>query len=533
MDTPECIEFIKAWASDCDEKHRRCKDGSTTVLPDRVISVGKSGDPHLVEPKQGTRARYIALSHRWGGKVALTLTTDTFEAFKISIPFSTFPRTFQDAITVCRALGVEYLWIDSICIIQQNKEDWDVQGSKMDQVYVNSYLTIAADCAENGEAGFLRSPARGNFLAKTRKLAYQGPQHQKGQAFVRPLREFGSSGGFGRHYDSWEREGSQASAIVEQGSYLIKRGWILQETLLPRRIIHFLPDEVAWRCISTSRCECKLEPHARVVHAPLDLEEPREINIRDMKEFWKEIVEQFTRRDLTVATDRLAATAGVASPAHATKPDVAYYAGLWSDDLPSTLLWTVDRPVQARQTDNYSSHRIEPFIAPTWSWASVTGNVLFLFWKRNFDRGRWARCAPDMEIITVQCELAGKNKYGSVKNAELTAEGYLCKVHVWLTSGSVWHFPFKMESKKPGGAVGKSHGLFYPDTDEFLADLQGKRKKGVELTVVSVYESRMFLVLKQVREDGSVFERTGVLYCETQDAVKLEEWGHRERFTIV
>ncbi|ROT38148.1 HET-domain-containing protein [Sodiomyces alkalinus F11] len=546
-DAPECLDLIRTWVSDCEKKHRSCRKKKTPkTLPDRVILIRPGNDPQLVD-SQGLPGRYIALSHRWGGNVSLQLTKDKLEDFKRGIPFSSFPKTFQDAIHICRALEVDYIWIDSICIIQDSKEDWDVQGSKMDQVYANCLLTLAADAAENGGAGFITGTERQDLSGKTRKLIYHGPQGEEGELFVRPLREFGSMGGFGRHYQGWapqpqpeaETSSSQPSKhqLVEQGSYLLRRGWVLQETLLPRRMLHFLPNEVSWRCASASLCECQLRPHGNVAHAPLDLEQPREIDTEDLKEFWKEVVEQYTRRQLTFPSDRLAALAGMASRAQSVAPDAHYCAGLWSDALPSTLLWTVDRPVQLdKNAEEPASRRIDPAIAPSWSWASVTGYVLFLFWKRNYDRGRWAKSAPDLTDIQVQCTPTGQNRYGSVNvaDAKLTALGYLCKVRLWLTGGSKWHFPFRMEGGTPGGTLGRTGGYLYPDTDEFLESLQASGKQGMSMTVVSVYGSRMFLVLRPVGEEEElVFERIGVLYCEEKDAVGLSEWGRRDRFTLV
>ncbi|KAL2753029.1 hypothetical protein ACRALDRAFT_1083519 [Sodiomyces alcalophilus JCM 7366] len=544
-DAPECLDVIRTWVSDCEKKHRSCRKKKTpsNVLPDRVILIKPGHDIRLVET-QGVPGRYIALSHRWGGDVSLLLEKDKLEDFKRAIPFSSFPKTFQDAIRICRALDVDYIWIDSICIIQDSKEDWDVQGSKMDQVYANCLLTLAADTAENGSAGFINSPERRDLTSQTRKLVYRGPQGENGELFVRPLREFGSLGGFGRHYPHWEPQEEDGSRppkarLREQGSYLIPRGWVLQETLLPRRMLHFLPNEVTWRCASASLCECQLRPHDNVVHAPLDLEQPREIDTDDLKEYWKEVVEQYTRRTLTFPSDKLAALAGTASRAHSVAPDVHYYAGLWSDTLPSTLLWTVDRPVQLdSHAADHANRRIDPAVAPSWSWASVTGYVTFHFWKRSYDRGRWANSAPDLTDIHVRCKPSGQNRYGSVDvgDARLTAVGYLCDVRFWLTGGSNWHFPFRMEVKKRDGTLGRSQGYLYPDTDEFLATLQASgHEDGVAMTVVSVYGSRMFLMLKQTGEDEDqlVFERMGVLYCEEKDAVVLSEWGRRERFTIV
>ncbi|KAM5351198.1 hypothetical protein ACJ41O_003921 [Fusarium nematophilum] len=531
-DDPESLDLIRSWLSDCN-KHPQCKATSPTVLPDRVIFLQHGADPQLVETR-GTRAKYIALSHRWGGCVSLQLKNDTFDHFKRGIPFSKFPKTFQDAIIICRALDVDYIWIDSICIIQDSKQDWDIQGSKMDQIYANCLLTIAADGAENGDAGFIRTSERQSLNNKTRKIVCRGPRGQLDDVFIRPMRDFGSLGGFGRHYGSWERGDLQASQrLTEQGSYLLRRGWVLQETFLPRRVLHFLPDEFSWKCATISRCECKVSPHGKVVHEPLDLELPREIDMEQLKEYWREVVEQYTRRQLTFSSDRLVALAGLASRAHSTCPDVSYYAGLWSDALPSTLLWVVDRPVKPEGQSDYPCERIQPSIAPTWSWASVTGYINFLFWRRNFDRGRWASSPPDLTSLQIECASPGPNKYGSVKGAKLMADGYLCKVHIQLTGGSKWHFPVKMETRKSDSSLDKTHGFLYPDTDEFLASLQAKRQGGASMVVASVYESRMFLVLRQVKEGELVFERVGVLHCEKHSAVKLQDWGHRGRFSVI
>lgn len=480
------------------------------------------------------RGKYIALSHCWGGQVSLQLKSHTIDNFKKGILFSHFPKTFQDAITICRALGVDYLWIDSICIIQDSKEDWDIQGAKMDQVYSNCLLTIAADSAGNGRAGFIRNREREELRAKTRKLTCPGPKGKKVEVFVRPWRDFGTQGGFGRHYTSPNDEYLEPSQrLVDQGSYLLRRGWVLQETFLPRRILHFLPDEVAWRCATVSRCECQNRPHEKVVHDPLDLEKPREIDSDKLKEYWKEVVEQYTRRRFTFPSDRLVALAGIASRAHTAVPDVHYYAGLWSDTLPSTLLWTVERRVEYGRFWDFESHRIEPRIAPTWSWASVTGCTNFLFWMPAFGRGKWADSLPDLSILDIHCQPVGHNRYGSVNDARLTVEGYLCTVTMRLTGGSKWHFPFTMVAQKPDGSTSKANGLLYPDTGELIECLEANRETGVPITIVSVYERQLFLVLKPVQERQSIFERIGVCHCPMNDEVVLPDWGHSEQFTLV
>ncbi|KAJ8131074.1 hypothetical protein O1611_g2556 [Lasiodiplodia mahajangana] len=496
--------------SNYDIKHLNYKKTSSIPLPDRIIFVGTRTEPHLIESR-GMSGKYIALSHRWGGQVSLQLKRKNLNQFKRGIPFSDLPKTFQDAVRICRALAVDYIWIDSLCIIQDSNEDWDIAGSMMDQTYTNSWLTIAADSAENGKEGFINSSAREDLRLSSRKLVYHGPGAKPNEIYARPWREFGSLGGFGRHYAPAAQENVEPSKrLINQGSFLLRRGWVLQETLLSHRTIHFLPDEVTWRCATVSRCECQPRPHEKVVHEPLDLEQPREINSRDLKEYWKEVIEQYTQRQLTFPSDCLAALAGIASRAHSVSPGAQYYAGLWSDCLPATLLWTVERRVEYGKFWDFDSRRIEPRIAPTWSWASVTGYVNFIFWERNFGRGEWANSPPDMSVIAVNCVPAGQNKYRAVRDATLTAEGYLCNVRIQLTGGSKWHFPFRMEAQKPDGTISSARGFLYPDTTELQESLEATRESGMAVTVVSVYESRLFLFLRETEENSLVFERIGV-----------------------
>ncbi|OAF62979.1 hypothetical protein VC83_00248 [Pseudogymnoascus destructans] len=183
-----------------------------------------------------------------------------------------------------------------------------------------------------------------------------------------------------------------------------------------------------------------------------------------------------------------------------------------SDELPSTLLWVVDREVNFGRLWGNESHRNTPGVAPTWSWGSVTGRVAFLFWHLSYGRGKWAEREPDFTDVTVKCTPVGRNR-------------------VWLTGGSEWHFPFRMETKKADGTVGKTNGFFYPDTEDVLGELQAGRRDGVEMVVVGVYESRMFLVLRKVGVGKLVFER--MIHYNEFDRVVLKDWGRKERFTIV
>lgn len=120
------LGFAKFWLDNCKEKHGECHhtQKSNGRLPYRVIDVGSQDglrEPFLLQTNRHTpSADYIALSHVWGGPENVTITTkrDTLSMRCDSIPLSTMPLTFQNAVKVCRELGVQYLWIDSLCIIQ-------------------------------------------------------------------------------------------------------------------------------------------------------------------------------------------------------------------------------------------------------------------------------------------------------------------------------------------------------------------------------------------------------------------------------
>jgi hypothetical protein len=147
------MELIREWLQDCDSGHSdyNCPSHSSdTVLPTRVLDVGEKGGPfslRLYRTKKHERGRYATLSHRWGDPAQHR----KFCTYHCNIPslsdeivFDELPKTFQDAVTVTRGIGIRYLWIDSLCIIQHHEgcsrgcgqsEDWANESPKMGQYY--------------------------------------------------------------------------------------------------------------------------------------------------------------------------------------------------------------------------------------------------------------------------------------------------------------------------------------------------------------------------------------------------------------
>jgi hypothetical protein len=152
------IRWAKGWLDQCIGQHLRCKDEAQWALPTPVIDVtplNDRGDVKLVDrANRMLTERYIALSHCWGRKTIECRTTrQTIEARKKCISFEGLPKSFRDAVTFTRGLGVRYLWIDSICIIQEDKKDLRNESSLMSHVYGNSFATLAAVHAKDCSGG--------------------------------------------------------------------------------------------------------------------------------------------------------------------------------------------------------------------------------------------------------------------------------------------------------------------------------------------------------------------------------------------
>lgn len=219
----------------CDETHNcipKQDDSNRMVcMPTMVIDVGgaESTSLRLVETNDSVKGDYIALSHRWGDlkpEQRFCTYTDNLANLKQEILYDSLPKSFQDAVRVTRALGVSYLWIDSLCISQERGEKWTQEASKMEDVFSGAYCTIAASSAESSLHGFLgkRAPRECVTIQTS-----QGPLY-----LTEAIDDF--------HSD------------VEQ-SVLNKRGWVLQERALSCRTIYFTSTQVYWECGEGVCCE--------------------------------------------------------------------------------------------------------------------------------------------------------------------------------------------------------------------------------------------------------------------------------------
>ena len=214
------LALVQNWINTCTDSHPFCRSASSDIMPKRLIYLGEYGteNPRLVFPMQGFR--YFALSHCWGGSNPSITTKSNVASRHLGIPSSQIPRTFQDAIKVTRWLNFQYLWIDTLCVVQNDKEDWDTESSKMADIYSGAWMVIAASRAQDSDAGFLGLREGHRHLTLTSSTHASFPVHVRRNI---------------DHNTSW------SSDIPDQliGDRLADRAWCFQERLLPPRVLFF------------------------------------------------------------------------------------------------------------------------------------------------------------------------------------------------------------------------------------------------------------------------------------------------------
>jgi len=162
-DSDAVMTTIQGCIEDClGPDHGFCTKPADAELPSRVLEVGVDNSIiRLIEPR-GKVTRYICLSHCWGNEQIITTKKSTMKERMAAIKMEDLSKTFQDAVILTRLLRVQYIWIDSLCIVQDDVRDWEAQSSKMCDIYHKAYLTIAATSAKDGRGGlFHKTP---NFL---------------------------------------------------------------------------------------------------------------------------------------------------------------------------------------------------------------------------------------------------------------------------------------------------------------------------------------------------------------------------------
>src|SRR6266536_1272484 len=238
------VRLCKIWLNICNEGHSECQSARSSLRwnPTRLLHIQDDlNSIRLVDTGDisGT-VDYVTLSHCWGSLPIFSLKSDNVTSLMTSIPISVLSKTFREALLFTCHLGFRFLWIDSLCIIQDSDSDWHRESHQMSQVYRNAILNIAATGASNGSEGLF---------------------HMRDFSKVPPLPIFtnwegrwtmGSGPNMGNKYFLIEYD---FAAKDISDAPLNRRAWVLQERLLSSRTIHFSRRQIYWECWGNVFCE--------------------------------------------------------------------------------------------------------------------------------------------------------------------------------------------------------------------------------------------------------------------------------------
>ncbi|KAF1357736.1 HET-domain-containing protein, partial [Lizonia empirigonia] len=344
--------LMRNWLRICRQEHSKCSKRQSFFLPTRLIDVqafDRNADVRLVMSRSlssdlRTSPTYLTLSHCWGKTSLITTTTKNIDSRRNRILFSELSQTFRDAVDLTRELGQRYLWIDSLCIVQDDLKDWVKEAAMMAQVYGSSYCTLAALGSQDGRGGCHREAdiqkSMDNIFFDLRNPS------SAGEPYIRIFRKEPTD--WQTDYDGFSGQAG------EMQSPLRLRAWVLQEKELSKRSVHFGKNQLLW--------ECK-EMKGSAQLPWLEMKKKRGLTY---PEGWPQLVEDYSLRSLTKSVDKLPAISGVAK--QYKEPNAQYLAGLWSDQLPAALMWQSMDPFAKRH---------EAYRAPSWSWASLQGRISY------------------------------------------------------------------------------------------------------------------------------------------------------------
>jgi hypothetical protein len=495
---------ISHWIEDCIKNHPECsREVDASFIPTRLIDVQpieESQDVKLVSLNdQSNDVEYVALSHCWGDpdKRPLITTTENLSRHMHCIPFKGLPLTFQNAVELTRDLGHRYLWVDSLCIIQDDSEDWMQESSKMAAVYGCATITLSALSSADSTRGLdvpsptVFTPGRIHFdrvLEPYRIRIFQDE----------PL--------------DWDKEYNDDPSLYgddldqrdqSNNNPLRQRAWVLQERELSARNLHFSQNLLLWECRTT-----KATNELPWNRPPLrDLLQPLPIMQRGMpsnrpvinlsgesmasdgpvrvREKWFELMEDYMSRSLSHGADKLPALSGLAQNFQQKLPSSQYLAGLWSEQLPYSLLWRTTMPNSELWTTVANKSRQTPtpspgYRAPSWSFLSLDGPISY---ESQRHRGNGFLTYDDVEadqipvddrpanvtILGLEYMPASPDPYSAITSASLLVHGNMVPLRPTISADGTKYVD-------PGAALlktleGEFVGTLYIDfPDTFSTD---------------------------------------------------------------
>lgn len=497
-DSPETLEWIKQQLALCDASHACRPQTNRHTVPSRLLHI-KDGIRlvHSASP-----VRYICLTHCWGNQVPLRTVKANILQHTQSIPFSHLPLTFQQTIQFCRQLDIHYLWIDSLCIVQDDTQDWNKEAACMADIYQSAYLVVSASKSSHSLGGLFTSL---NVDLEMKQV---------------PVRDTNEHVYFRKSLQHPSNFLDRRLRNTETFPTLT-RAWILQERLLPARVLHFGPHEVYWECLHHSQCQCRESftietsqteiQHVVRLKSYFSSESWKAQSPVELVNTWHRLVTDYTRLQMTHAKDAFPAISGIAKRLREVK-QCRYIAGLWETSFLQDLLWYAQAPAEGVWT--VPDH---PWLAPSWSWASIHGPVEYVANIQNLV----AFCTLQHHSIL----LATQNETGSLLAGHIQVKGYILDT-------TIEHAQHEPHSAVPWNtivvaALRTKVATVWADYN-YLVPGPGCLPSGTDVSCLLVGESSpsSALLLLILVPQGNIYRRVGIAQISKPPSQKsgLQNW---------
>lgn len=404
------IGLINRWRRTCETEHKSCNktDGNhLQQLPSRVLELLDPSDEtkgiRLVETQGKMQGIYACLSYCWGDpetQIGQTCRENLPRQLQ-GIPFHELPNTVVDAVHLCFKLGLRFLWVDRLCIVQDDMSDWSLEASRMCDVYSRSALTISVPLCEDSSQSFLAERRKGfreQYQYSTMTYTERSSEWE-GSLWIRPR-------GCSETNRPWFLENQDPTAVIGSShvrSRWLERGWTFQEWILSPRVLH-VDSMTLWDCFEGNANELTRR-HIEDTRASRNLSSSGATGLR-----WDAVVNEYSQREVSYEKDRLPALAGLAAR-FARARGHTYLAGLWLEEMPRSLLWH-----QCPAQREFCPHADRN--APSWSWASYNRSVRY---SRPFDGDEDFNATAS--ILSTFCQYDPPDSFSAVVKAWIDVNG--------------------------------------------------------------------------------------------------------------
>lgn len=527
--SPVAFEMARRWLEHCELNHTQGRDSDVRFncpapptnpprLPIRVIYVGDEGEPPRLIESNGLCAPFCALSYCRGRTKALVTTKASLASHLREIPVEALPKTPKEAIHAARQLGLQYIWIDSLCIIQDDEKDWAREVEAMGDIYYNARLVLCAADADDCDDGLFRK--RGTELISPVQLTKPIPiSTRPGKSCMYAL-------------------SAQASMKPKGPSPLDLRAWAFQEKMLCARILNFGAGILHWECLSVAASEVEPDSMGAVKRrrhyysypikqwllqgGPLDRESmdysvPTEEEVKrqlaceanESYEAWEVAVRQYSARVLTKQTDRIPAILGLGRRMEAILGD-RFVAGVWNGAYClRSVCWEVTSP----------GVRVAHY--PSWSWASNTSPVQYsMLCVDRVESGAVTWLALilgfDVQVSEPQCPVTGMIKIQGIMRPIIK--------------------DLKSKSRRTGYNNGLGCRLMQLDVDVTRVDCSDEDLSGcfyLFIASIKKFQGRfpevVCLIVKPLDEKNHIWQRVGI--CSLEDT--KDRWEGVDRDCVI